>query len=218
MKIIKSSYHNLYSLLNINQLLWINLCSIGVIEQFKKNAEIFAENSNADFVYIVIEGCICLYSKTSIVDLVTYGDSIGTTINYEEESDHSQEYPLNAKAITPSKLLKIPIKMYNQLIYTNPECARYTMIQFRKKMNFIQNMKCFEKYSVEVRLANFLLKKTELLSTNLLTKKIIGQCTGMSCETVIRQLSVWRKKNIIEISSKKIKINNIIFLEKLISF
>lgn len=218
MKKVKSSYYNLYSLLKINQLLWNNLCAIGEIEEFKKNKEIFIENSNADFVYIVIEGCVCLYSKKSIVDLVTIGDSIGTTISYDESNNISQKYPLNAKTIAPSKVLKIPIQLYNQLIYKNNDCAKYTMAQFRKKMDFIQNMKCFEKYSVEVRLANFLIKKPDLLNTNYLTKKIIGQCTGMSCETVIRQFSVWSRNSIIEIRNKKIQINNPTFLHELILF
>lgn len=216
MKKVKSNYYNLHSLLKIDQALWHTLCSIGEIEDHKKQKDVFIENTKAEFVYIVIEGCICLHSKKSIVDLVTTGDSIGTTISYSQV-DIAQTYPLNAKTVAPSKVLKIPIQFYNQLLYKNSDCAKYTMAQFRKKMSFVQSMKCFGKFPVEVRLANFLLKKTDLLNTNYLTKKIIGQCTGISCETVIRQFSEWTKNNIIEIHNKKIQIKNLDYLKNLIS-
>lgn len=212
----KPNYSNFYSALKINQQLWTLLYSIGEVEDYKKKQILFTENDLAIYAYIIIEGGVIIYARKSIVDIVTAGDSIGVTLQHDEKNPNNT-YPLSAKTITQTKALKIPLQQFNHLIYKDSECTKYTLEQFRKKMNFVQSMKCFEKFPVEIRLANFLLKKHELLSTTYLTKNIIGQCTGISCETVIRQFSEWSKKNIIQIKLKKIDILDTNYLKNLIN-
>lgn len=202
--------------------LWAKLSSIGSFHSINRHEHIFTEKEPALYAYIVLEGCICIYSKKSVIDLVTVGDSIGTTIISKNKPGQTTDkiidplYPLSAKALVASQVLKISLLEYNQLVLADQDCALYTLEQFRKKMHFVQSMKCFESFSVNVRLANFLLKKTDLLETRFLTKKIIGHCAGISEATVIRQFSEWSRKKILKVSQRKIDILNRDYLESLL--
>jgi len=190
---------------------------------FKKGDILFSEGSNLNGVYCVKEG-ICKLSKLNangkeqIIKFIKGGEMLGYRSVLGEEP-----VSLTVTALKDMEACFISKKDIFDSIRENPKFSMHMMKtichDLRDANITIANM---SQKSVRERLADTLLFLKETFNEDkdgyldiILTREEISSVIGTATESAIRLLSEFKKNGIITLSGKKIKLLDLVSLQKI---
>lgn len=191
-----------------------NLCEGSSICVSRHREQIFRLGDEALSFGVVLSGAYKL-TKSSlegddvIVHFAIPGDVVAAMIMTQPNA----KYPISATALGTSRFLKIPRTQFIHNWKTKPDLIMNIQSLLAGRMLQLQDDKMLVKAPLTKKIASLLLNLLDK-STNQsdgilplqLTRKEIAESLGASVESIIRIMSDWSKKNIIETSDKQIKI------------
>lgn len=191
-----------------------NIINRSKVYQMPKNKLFILENNPVTHLYVVLMGWV----KTFKQQHNTQNEDLQIIGNNETVLEHClfthQVFNANAKAITDTLMLSIPIDVINQTLAENPKFAHNLMVASAQKANTtLQNLQSIKYKNTEQRMGEFFLKllndkkwqsNTIQLPCN---KSLISSYLGMSREAFSRNLKSLSKQGI-SITKQTIKITN----------
>lgn len=163
---------------------------------------LFKSGENMTSIYIVISGFLLLIKNDTILEILQSGQSMGAAFLSPDKLH--QCYPISAMTLGRCELLEIALTDALELLNSDLKVNEYFFGQFRQRMDFLQSCRSIQDKSVASRVAHFLTQKNHLLTTSLITRKIIARSVNTSTETVIRTLAEFQRNKIISIRGRQI--------------
>ncbi|MFC4163413.1 Crp/Fnr family transcriptional regulator [Epilithonimonas zeae] len=187
--------------------------SVGAFTQNYDSAEpIFLENDVPKFYFQIIEGKVKLNNynaegKEVLHNILENGQSVGESSLFLDGT-----YPVNAIALTSSKVLKLPRSAFIDLLLTNPEISmeinkrissflhfKHVMGQIICTHNPMAKIKALLDYLKSIH------KDKEPFSFQVpFTRQEMANLTGLCVETTIRTVKTMEMNNIVKIRNRKI--------------
>lgn len=127
------------------------------------------------------------------------------------EAIHSKYYPFTAKAMTHTKVCRIPYERLMRFMATHPHLLGKLLESISQRFNF---GKYTNSPTAEQRLATFLFELQERIPDHqakidfnlCMSRQDIGSYLDLATETISRLLSRFKKEQILEVKNKSIKI------------
>ncbi len=189
------------------------LYSMGASTKTYEPAEfIFQEGDWPAFYYQIVHGEVKLNNyndegKESIQIIVENGQSIGESLLFMEKF-----YPMNAVAITECEVLRLPRKIFIDLLKEDAEVSyqmnkclsqrlyyKLIMTQNTASQNPVQKLMALMDY-----LKSFATDQKQYSFKIPLTRKQIAGLTGLCVETIIRTIKRMERDQILRIEDRKI--------------
>jgi CRP/FNR family transcriptional regulator, polysaccharide utilization system transcription regulator len=179
---------------------------------YKKGETICKQGTYASHIMYICSGLVKIYMENEKSSLTLKILPAGNMIGLTALQDGNNIFQYSAYAYQNSKIRLIDIKIFKQLIVQNPLFANEVINLLCE--NSIQTYTRFFAFTQKQsygRLADTLLClacnifKNEVFDLNL-TRKELGELTGMTPESVIRILSKFNQDKIIEMDGKTIRI------------
>lgn len=185
----------------------------GHTETFASSETIFEEGDSPTCYYQIITGSVKLNhfveeeDKELIQSILYDGQSICELLSLTQE-----KFPVNAVAIAPTTIIKIPRTYLKTLLTEHPNVSidvqRFTAERLYHKFIWMQNNA--SKYS-KVRIVG-ILRYFKSLSDDQspysyevpLTRKQLASITGLRIETVIRTVKKMQEEKLLQIKNRKI--------------
>ncbi len=190
---------------------------------YKKGEIIYHEGNKNANVYCVNDGILKLYKtgidgKEQIIKFAKQGDLIGFRSILSNESSCT-----TAKVIEEAVLCSISSKLFMQLIKQNNNFAMYLMqVSCKELGNANKYILDLAQKTLRERVAEILILLYETFDIDdekyikvSLTREEIANMVGTATESVIRQLSEFKKEKIIDLKGRKIKVLNIEKIKKI---
>jgi CRP-like cAMP-binding protein/DNA-binding NarL/FixJ family response regulator len=193
------------------------------IKKLRKKDMLFMEGDSANFLYFIISGKIKIFksnesSKEFIIDILKDGDFLGH--NALLENGMHKEF---AMAIDDSEVALIPKEDFFQLLYTNNEVALKFIKLISRNFTEAEDKLIKLAYdSARKRVAEailFVSAKYKSDETNgqsfTMQRENLSSLSGISPESVSRNISDFKEEGLIETNNGNIKILNARKLEML---
>ncbi len=190
---------------------------------YKRGDIIYHEGHRGNGVYCINRGIIKLYKtgidgKEQIIRFAKPGDLIGFRSVLSEEVSCT-----TAKAIEDSVLCFIPSKLFIQLAKENPEFSmhliRLSCKELGESNKYILDL---AQKNLRERVAEVLLLLYDTFDIDIknfirvsLTREEVANIVGTATESVIRQLSEFKKEGVIDLKGRKIKLIKLKELKKI---
>ena len=184
----------------------------GFAENYAPSEIIFSEGEIPHYYYQLVTGLVKLShfaedDKEMIQSIVFEGKSVCELLSFTD-----QKFPVNAVAMVPSIVIKVPKAGFLKLISENQQSAvatqRYVAERLYHKFRLMQNNA--SKYS-HVRIKGILTyfkslseDKTPYSYEVQLTRKQLAALTGLRIETVIRTVKKMESEKLLKIIKRKI--------------
>ncbi len=191
-------------------------------EWLKRGQVIYSEGDSSRGCYFVYSGVLKIFKtglegKEQIIRFAKSGDIIGFRSTLSQEPACT-----SSKVIDNAIVCFIPSHTLNQLIEQNPafsiELIKITCKELEQANNYITNI---AQKSVRERLAEVLIQLIETFGLDhentlqiSLTREELANIVGTATESVIRLLSEFKTKGLIQVKGRKITIVNISSLKK----
>jgi len=194
------------------------------IESFCKDANVkvthhkeplFHFKDKAEYIYIVLSGAYKLTKPTpngedSILHFAHSGDVIAAFIMAQA----NPVYPLSAISMGPSRALKINRVNYLESWKNNAELIFRIQNLLSTRMTSMQSQRALAKSPLQAKVASLLIdlidkqpENTDIVKIPIpLTRKEIAESVGASVESIIRIMSDWSKKGLINTEDQNITI------------
>lgn len=179
---------------------------------YKEKESIFREGDSPSFYYQIIEGSVKVNNyneegKEFIHNILGKGQSFGDPLLFIDKN-----YPVNAIALKPTTIIRLPRKNFTNLIKEHPHISleMNTCLSHRLyyKMIMIHNMASQNPVARILGLFDYLKSYSDCgdaHSFNVkLTRQQIADLTGLRVETIIRTIKKMEKENILKINERKI--------------
>lgn len=190
---------------------------------YKRGDTVYHEGHRGNGVYCVNKGVLKLYKtgldgKEQIIRFAKAGDIIGFRSVLSDEISCT-----TAKVVEDAVLCFIPAKLFVQLAKDNSEFSMHLIKLSCKELGeankYILDLaqKNLRERVAEVLLLlydTFDLDKDNTIKVSL-TREEIANIVGTATESVIRQLSDFKKEKVIDLKRRKIKINDLQKLKKI---
>lgn len=185
-----------------------------IIEDFNSNSEIIARGEQCKGFSLILKGIVRVYKISDKGKEVTlYRLSSGDTCYLSISCMLSNEaFPAFTEAMEPTKIVFIPIELFNRYIYNTIDFQKYMVSNLFNKYTEVINLLeeiAFER--MDVRVSKYLLdvsKRTNNSDFLYLTQEKIAQELGTSREVITRLLIDFKNKDIISTQRGKITIIN----------
>ncbi len=197
----------LNSVVSLDIQLQQKLISHSQLLQLDRNAFLFSQDESADAFYLILSGAFKLVKSqgdnssvpaesSTLIEVVGPGDLIAAALM--QNATVQSVYPVSAKAMMKSKVLRFSKTFYHQDWLTEPALFQYAQTQMLKKISRMQKDRCLQRMSLEQRVAYFLTEKVGSIAQLKITRQDIADAIGASQEAVIRLLSQWKSDGWIE--------------------
>lgn len=183
-----------------------------VVVKFNKGEFICKQGTFASHVMFVKEGLAKIYvegkNDNLILKIIPEGNLVGLTSIFEGNTI----FQYSATAYIESVIKLIDINVFRKLIMGNAEFASEVInILTENNLQIYGRFFCLTRKQSYGRLADIILCLAERIYKSydfelLLTRKDLGELTGMSTENVIRMLKKFKDENLIEIEGKQFKV------------
>lgn len=190
---------------------------------YKKGHCIFYEGNPIFGIYLITQGKIKIIAKglggkEQIVRLASNGHLLGRWGNDEDV------YSTSAVALEDSLICFINNDLFYELCLANPEFNFQLMMYYAKELRNAQiRIKLLSQLTVKEKIAETLLYLIKVFGiddeNNIaveLSRQEIAEMAGTSSEQVSREISSFKKDNILEPSGKRLIIKNILKLRELV--
>lgn len=190
------------------------LCSNGQVVISSHRETLFQFGEIAHYFGFVLSGAYKLSRPTpqgedAIVHFVTPGDFIGALIMAQPDP----RYPVTSTAMGPSRFIKIPRETFITHWRSQPELILRVQSALSARMGQLHSQRALQKAPLSAKVASLLMDlvdrqrdQKELVLPLPLTRKEIADSLGASVESVIRVMSDWSKRGIIQTSEQHIRI------------
>lgn len=179
----------------------------------KKDDFIFKVDEKTQGIFIISAGKIKVIKKFNntterIIRLASDGDIIG-----HRGFGGEWKYTVSAIALENSKLLFIPLEIFNDVIHTNSKFSNYMMMLFAEELR--ESERLASQLPVKNIVASTLLNNLQVFgydkesTTKLaytLSRKDMASQAGIRYETLVRMLAEFNNEKLIKIDKKSIHI------------
>ena len=190
---------------------------------YKKGHHIFYEGNPIFGIYIITQGKIKIIAKgqggkEQIVRLASNGHLLGRWGNDEDI------YSTSAVALEDSLICFINNDLFYDLCLANPEFNFQLMMYYAKELRNAQiRIKLLSQLTVKEKIAETLLYLIRVFGVDAenniaveLSRQEIAEMAGTSSEQVSREISSFKKDNILEPSGKKLVIKDNLKLREMV--
>jgi len=195
------------------------------INIYKKKQVIYSQGNHPNMLYYVVKGKVKTfktneYGKELVIELYSPGDFLGYITLLEQTT-----YRDTAKALEETQLAIIPKEEFEELLNKSPEAAKKFIQLLAKDITAQENHLLGLAYnSLRKKVAEALImlqkkystEQDEIFATDI-SRENLASIAGTATESLIRTLSHFRNKKIIEIEGGSIKIINYKKLEKMVN-
>lgn len=190
------------------------LCDCGQVIVSSHRETLFKFGDPAEYFGFVLSGAYKLSRPTPqgddiIIHFTMPGDFIAAFIMAQSKPT----FPLTATAMGASRFVKIPRSVFLTAWKEKPDLIFKMQNVLSSRMGQMQNLKVLQKAPLSAKVAFLLIelverhvKNEELVLPLPITRKEIADSLGASVESVIRIMSEWSKKGVIQTSDQTIKI------------
>lgn len=183
-----------------------------VLIEYKKGEVICKRGGLASHVMFLEKGLAKVYLDDGVNSLVLKILPEKNLIGLASVSDENNTFEYSVMAYIDSEIRQIDIKIFRQLLSTNPAFAKEVIDIF--SANSIQiygRFFCLTHKQSFGRLADILLCLSDRVFRNEkfelpLSRKDLAELSGLSSETVIRMLKVFKEEGLINIEGKTFRI------------
>ncbi len=185
------------------------VASLSHERRFAKGETVFHEGRPSDGVWLVMEGRVHLlhYMSTGRAQsscVMTPGESFCCLSALDQGV-----YPATAVAATSSKLLKIPLRLFHELMGNSPDLLRETLCLFGGRLRQVEARQCMVHDPVEQRIAQVLLTLQKKFGDSIpLTRKEISELVGTTVETAIRTIRRFQQEGWVRSVRGKLELLN----------
>lgn len=198
-----------------------------IVNRFSKKQLIFHEGNPTDGIYFIQKGTIKIFKKgafdkNQIVRISTDGDFLG-----HRGFSSSNSYPVSAESITDSFVCFVGKKFFYKILEETPKLSINLMLFLADEINYEESrLRDMAIFNVREKVAKALLILIEKMGLNTnseinnieeLNRQDIAELVGINSNQVTKILAEFKEDNIIETDNKKIRIINLLKLEKIIS-
>lgn len=181
-----------------------------------RKSTVFTEGSEKEAVYFIKDGLVKTYKtdengNEQIVSFLKTGDMFPHTGFFNHNP-----YPATAEAIVDSKLLAIPVRLFENLMLSTPSIAVKMMRVMGDKIRELQEkLQVLSGQDVKHRVLSFLLQLADQLgewngstiTINLpMTHQEFANSIGTTRETINRLLNQFSKEDLLEVDRSRIVI------------
>lgn len=189
----------------------------------KNRTLLFQENLPIDNLYLMLYGSVKIQRNDAsgspvILNFLGRGEFLGVAM----VDLFSPLYPATAVAIEDSGFLCFSRKFFKEHLVNIPEVKDTVTRQVGERFMEFQNDRCMERAHIPQKLADFLLRLSERQPHNSghqilfpITRKDMALRLGTHTETVIRILSAWTKKGVIQTKDRHIEIIDVQYLQEI---
>jgi CRP/FNR family transcriptional regulator, nitrogen fixation regulation protein len=177
----------------------------GAIMSYPRNAEIFAEDEPADYLYQVVCGSVRTYNVLSdgrrqIGEFYLPGDIFGLQCG--------DKCPFSAEAMTDAKVRIVKRSSLHALAERDPSIARELFVLTSRELMRMHKRLLLLIKSAQERVASFLLEMAERVPSNPdielpMSRQDIADYLGMTIETVSRTFTALEAAATIEVPSSR---------------
>ena len=197
-----------------------------IVNNYASQHVIFHENNVADNIYFLRNGIVKIikygtYKKDQIIRFSLNGDIIG-----HRGFIDSELYPVTAQSITLSEICFLQKQYFFDLLHQVPELSIQLMLLYANELhNEESKLRDLGIFNVREKVAKAILllvntfgldENNEIQQIALLSRQDIAECVGLTSNQITKILGEFKKDNIIDTDGKKIKINSIDYLEKMV--
>ncbi len=182
------------------------------VRKYEEKEIIFSEGDFPSYYYQIAEGAIKLNNynedgKEFIHNILGKDQSFGDPLLFMDKT-----YPMNASALKPSIVIRLPRKNFINLVKENPQisldmnaCLSHRLYY---KMIMMQSMASQNPYARIIGLFDYLKSYADCNDHHsfqiLMTRQQIADLTGLRVETIIRTIKKMESEGYIKIKDRKI--------------
>lgn len=197
-----------------------DLCKDKKVKLLKKKTELFSEGDTPLNIYFIKSGSIKVYqAHPDGKELITNVYNVNDFFGFEPILEGGN-YTESAVAMHDSEVISIPKHDFITLLQSHPDVSRGFIALLCKKVAEKEKQLLHLAYnSVRQRTAEALLKVRDLKDKNdniQISRDDLAKMVGTASESVIRVLSDFKDEGLIEIDGGKIKLTQIVKLEKVV--
>lgn len=192
-----------------------SLCKDSTVKITRHKEPLLRSKERAEGFYVVLSGAYKLTrpapnGEDSILHFAHSGDVIGAFIMPQPQP----VYPISAISMGPSRALRIPRSNYIENWKNNGDLIFRIQNLLSTRMTSMQNQRVMSKSPLQAKVASLLIDLIEKQPENTdtvkipipLTRKEIADSVGASVESIIRIMSDWSKKGLINTEDHNITI------------
>jgi CRP/FNR family transcriptional regulator, polysaccharide utilization system transcription regulator len=183
-----------------------------VLIEYKKGEVICKRGGMASHVMFLEKGLAKVFLDDGVNSLVLKILPEKNLIGLASVSDENNTFEYSVMAYVDSEIRQIDIKVFRELLKTNPAFAKEVIdIMSANSIQIYGRFFCLTHKQSFGRLADILLCLSDRVFRNEefdlpLSRKDLAELSGLSSETVIRMLKVFREEGLINIDGKKFRI------------
>ncbi len=191
-----------------------DLCSGGEVRVQRHREVVFNHGETASHFGIVLTGAYKLSRLTYMGDeTIIHFSSPGDVVAALVMPQPNPIYPVNVRAMGPSRMMIIPRETYLKYWLSNPLLIARIQQLLSSRMGRFQNQKIMQRAPLRAKMAALLLNLLESKDDGAdvevplpLTRKEIADSLGVTVESVIRVMSDWSKQGMVSTSDHRIRI------------
>lgn len=179
---------------------------------YKKGEIVCKKGAFASHVMFVNKGLLKIFlesgDNTLVLRIIPDGNLVGLT----STNDKNGTFQYSASAYIDTEIDQINIEFFNELLRTNPEFSK-EVIDILTSDSVLVNGRffCLTHKQSYGRLADIILCLSDRIFKSghfdlPLSRKELAELSGMSVETVVRMLNVFKKEGIVEQKGKTFKV------------
>jgi CRP-like cAMP-binding protein len=185
--------------------------------QLKEGEVLFEQQQTAKYFYLLETGEIKLYRLSAdgtekVIELIRAGQTFAEAVMFM----HGSIYPVNAQALTDSRLIRIEMEMFRNLLEHSPQTSLKILGHMSRRLHgLIQEIDFVTLQNAKMRVVQFLLRElpAEAISPCQLQwntpKTVLASRLSVRPETFSRILKQLTQENLIKVDKKSIDILDI---------
>jgi len=216
--------HYLFSILDDDQLGQI----LPAVTEFElaENEHLFHFGDQARYFYLLSDGQIQLYrlsamGEEKVIEIIQPGQSFAEAVMFFKINN----YPVSAKTVVPSKVLRIEMKLFLKLLQESNElCLRMLGGMSKRLHSAIQDIEQLTLQNANMRVIQLLLQAAPEGSDNQYSldletpKQVLASRLSVRPETFSRILQQLSRKELISVQGKTIRILDFKSLQKELNY
>jgi len=185
--------------------------------QLKEGELLFEQKQAANYFYLLETGDIKLFRLSpdggeKVIELIRAGQTFAEAVMFM----HGSIYPVNAQALTDSRLIRIEMAMFRDLLEHSPQtCLKILGYMSRRLHGLVQEIDFLSLQNAKMRVVHYLLQELPADATSPCQlqwntpKTVLASRLSVRPETFSRILKQLTQEHLIKVDRKSIEILDI---------